>query len=161
RAFAGCTSLTDISFEYTHDDLDIGEEAFAACTALTTINFYGLKTIGKRAFAGCQGLTTLNFSESLKTIGGEAFSGCVNLRSVRIPENLNSIDKDAFAGCGNLELILLSGETAELYKEGKLLINRDFSKTSVLEDKRSLSSYLEFRGKSGLVDRFSLSQSRN
>lgn len=61
----------------------IGDRAFAGCTSLTNLDFWGgLTTIGESAFSGCKGVTKVYMPASLKKIGKDAFDGCENLHKM-------------------------------------------------------------------------------
>ncbi len=63
--------------------VSIGERAFARCTSLTNITFSsGVSDIGKWAFTNCTKLTNLVIPSNVTTIGNGAFLGCVKLDDV-------------------------------------------------------------------------------
>ena len=123
-AFAGCISLTSISFPKLVKS--IGVAAFSDCTALTTvrlpdytnwtdadiriitkkgtipISYYS--TIKEELFSGCTSLTDIIIPNSITKIGEDAFKDCTSLRFLSIPSSVQAISNNAFEGCGNLYL---------------------------------------------------------
>ena len=120
-AFAGCRSLSSVTFENPSTSFDNG--VFQNCTALTTIalpanitgipdNMFqssgltsitipsGVKVIGGDAFSGCGALTNVVLSQSLLDIHGMAFSGCSQLTTIDLPANLLQIHMSAFGETG-------------------------------------------------------------
>ena len=71
-AFAGCTSLTEVTFG---DGLaSIGENAFMFCIALSDVNLSGnVKTIGENAFSYCMTLSSIGEASGVECVGSGAF----------------------------------------------------------------------------------------
>ncbi|MDE7453841.1 MAG: leucine-rich repeat protein, partial [Clostridia bacterium] len=127
RAFAGCTSLTDVDITGLHV---AGASVFEGCTALknVTTGFYtaigvnmfngcnaikeitlNAKTVEASAFANCKGLNKVTFGKpengekvsDTYIIGAHAFDGCTGLTAVDFNGNkVTEIGDMAFANCG-------------------------------------------------------------
>ena len=121
EAFAGCESLTTVTFAEGSLLSEIKMSAFKGCTALVAFGENGrnaedpfliplnVKNIGEYAFDGCA-MQKLAFADgsSLTTIGYKAFSNCKSLVEIDIPKNASAIDYDAFYGCTALTSASLS-----------------------------------------------------
>ena len=108
--FAGCDTLTSVSFYSTTGITEIPAHAFAGCTNLTTVRIVSYITrIGEGAFEGCTKLSTISGGSGVSTIGDGAFRGCAALTA--IPSTftaLAEIGEYAFAETG-LTAIDLNG----------------------------------------------------
>ena len=98
------TKLTSVSLPEVNT---LGVCAFANCTNLTTVkfNYNGennttLYTINANVFEGCSLLSTLELPTNLQTIDNSAFKGCSSLTSVGLPSTLTKIYSNAFENCG-------------------------------------------------------------
>ena len=106
------TSLQSIVF---HNPVDrIGENAFAGCSSLTTVTFADGATcsaIGDGAFMNCISLAQFDLPAGVVSIGNGAFSGCTALERVTLDggERLTSLGSDIFSGCSSLKAISLRG----------------------------------------------------
>ena len=110
-AFAGCTSLADISIPNSVSVIDAA--AFAGCTSLTDISIpESVTVIGEYAFDGCEKLTNVNIPDSVTQIGERAFANCTSLESVSITKNVTEIGKGAFVGTPYQRLRDLKGVKA-------------------------------------------------
>lgn len=111
-AFRGMTSLQSIVF---HNPVDrIGENAFAGCSSLTTVTFADGATcsaIGDGAFMNCISLAQFDLPAGVVSIGNGAFSGCTALERVTLDggERLTSLGSDIFSGCSSLKAVSLRG----------------------------------------------------
>ncbi len=144
-AFAGCTSLTGITFP--SELSSVGETLLQDCIALTSVSFNGsrireinagmfsgcielssitipdnVSKIGYQAFNGCSSLTTVNFGSSsdkslLQSIDGYAFAACTSLEVVSLPSKVESVGQNAFDGCTKLSFVYLSGDRKEAEKD--------------------------------------------
>lgn len=83
-AFAGCTSLTDITF------IDDGGTALAS--------------ISTGAFGNCTALTSVTLPNTVTSIASGAFSNCSTLATVDLPASLLTI-ADAFGSCAITSMI--------------------------------------------------------
>jgi hypothetical protein len=76
-AFAGCDSLTSVTFSEEIQSISIGDYAFAGCSSL-----YGIESlvggIGDYAFAGCYSLNGITLLGECR-VGDYAFAGCYSL----------------------------------------------------------------------------------
>ena len=101
NAFADCSSITDVSFPYTLEE--IGDCAFQNCTMLYSL-FLPYKTV-----------STGNGSTitAPSVIGNAAFRGCVRLRSVYLPVTIKAIGTSAFADCFALNDVGYTGSESD------------------------------------------------
>ena len=83
NAFINETILND--FTVLGSVTRIGKKAFAGCTSLTSLSFgKGLQYVGDEAFAGCTSLTSAAIIEAAY-MGKGVFSGCERLRFLSVP----------------------------------------------------------------------------
>ena len=101
NAFADCSSITDVSFPYTLEE--IGNCAFQNCTMLYSL-FLPYKTVST-------GNGSTITAPSL--IGNAAFRGCVRLRSVYLPVTIKAIGTSAFADCNALSNVGYTGSESD------------------------------------------------
>ena len=100
-AFAGCSSLTDVTIP--DSVTTIGDGAFGGCSSLTNVTIPdSVTTIGDSAFHDCSSLTSVTIPDGVTTIGRYAFSGCSSLTSVTIPDGVTEIGDSAFYDCRSL-----------------------------------------------------------
>ena len=129
KAFAGCRSLSDISFPIEPEALGaedpesehmegvfervpvkhveiptsimiLDSYIFMNNKALTEVKIPGnIKVIGKGAFWGCSNLKSVEIEEGVEEIKPQAFLGCSQLSSVRLPDSLKVIGSEAFGRC--------------------------------------------------------------
>jgi hypothetical protein len=92
----------------------VGQNAFAGCTSLTTVTFAEdskLKTLEFAVFSNCTSIRSIGLPEGLEKIDG-SFRGCSNLTSVIIPDSVEEIVGGSFDKCYNLTSITIpSGVT--------------------------------------------------
>lgn len=117
RAFSGCASLRTVLLPDTVES--IGVRAFAFCTSLTELRVgpeSRLTCIGSRAFMGCERLPLLRLGHltRLASVGSKAFAFCTGLRSVVLPDTLCEIPEGMFEGCRSLEHLRLPGRLTEI-----------------------------------------------
>lgn len=79
---------------------EIGDRAFAWCTSLTNVTFAGsgVKTIGVSCFSNCLSLVSVKFPASLEHISPNVFSLCDSLQEVTFEGNaprLDPLERDA------------------------------------------------------------------
>jgi len=106
RAFAGCTSLTQLTLPATVTT--IGDSAFEGCCSLTELTIptnAALTKIGSRAFKGTA-LTSITLPAAVTTISHRAFKHCASLTSVTLPDAVTTIGIQAFYGSSLSELTL-------------------------------------------------------
>ena len=102
RAFAGCTSLTQLRLPATVTT--IGDGAFAGCRSLTKLTIptdAALTKIGSRSFKGTA-LTSIVLPAGLTSIGVRAFGHCKALTSIALPASLTTFGSSAFHKCTSL-----------------------------------------------------------
>ncbi|MEZ5327700.1 MAG: leucine-rich repeat domain-containing protein [Verrucomicrobiales bacterium] len=130
NAFAGCSEMEIIEFEYPSRVTSIDAYAFYECVGLesiiipegvTNIAQYcfsrsGLvkvvlgaetKSIERSAFSGCQNLGEIFIPERVTSIGDGAFYNCTNLSSTKFSSSITTIGALAFAGCTSLTSVKL------------------------------------------------------
>lgn len=82
-SFYGCTSLINISINFTHNNGGrIGVDTIKQCTSLTGISLNNVKSIGNGAFSGCTSLTSITIPESVSSIGTYSFMYCQKLNTI-------------------------------------------------------------------------------
>ena len=118
-AFAGCTSLPDITIPQTIRVL--GEHSFEGCTSLEKVvlaNEFADAVgggIGSYAFNGCTSLNRIAISNNIEEIGAYAFANCTSLGRdgetvipVVLPNNVKILAPCAFLGCTSIQDVRLS-----------------------------------------------------
>lgn len=129
-AFAGCASLTNVTFgaglqtigggafqggglvglTIPTNVLQIGSFAFQSCLGLSNVVLNaGVQKISEGLFSGCTNLSRIQLPGGLVTIDDLAFSGCLQLSGITLPSGVTNIGNSAFASCGSLTNLVLSG----------------------------------------------------
>ncbi len=118
RAFAGCTSLTEISIPSTVETID--QSAFDGCTNLTKVTFEkgstnstALKTIGSQAFSYCA-FASIDIPESVTAIEHGAFNFNTALTSIEIPDGVSTLESNMFNGCTALKNVTVPNDITEI-----------------------------------------------
>ena len=105
--FAGCSSLTDVTFE--EDTTKIAACLFDSCEGIVNIVIPDTVTvIGKQAFYDCDNLESVIISDSVDEIDGSAFAGCTSLESIVMPNSVTWVGGYAFSNCTSLSSVTLS-----------------------------------------------------
>ena len=105
--FAGCSSLTDVTFE--EDTTKIAACLFDSCEGIVNIVIPDTVTvIGKQAFYDCDNLESVIISDSVDEIDGSAFAGCTSLESIVMPDSVTWVGGYAFSNCTSLSSVTLS-----------------------------------------------------
>ena len=80
--------------------VEIGERAFAGCSSVTEIVIpFGVEKIGSYAFAGCTSLAPgITIPESVDSLGSYVFTNCASLKIVRYLGNCPDADENLYAG---------------------------------------------------------------
>lgn len=108
RAFLNCDSLTHLRLGHLRALSEIGKRAFAYCTNLQSVVLpEGLTTLPDGVFEGCRRLSHIQLPAQLSRIGGSAFASCRALTTVRLPDSLRIIEDAAFAWCDSLAQLIL------------------------------------------------------
>lgn len=110
RAFAFCTSLSDIRIGRESHLSSIGDRAFMSCERLPLVrlgHLSDLRAVGTKAFAYCTRLRSVVLPDSLPAIPDGMFEGCRILSHVRLPGRLIRIGGSAFSACGSLASLYL------------------------------------------------------
>ncbi|MBO4802807.1 MAG: C10 family peptidase [Bacteroidaceae bacterium] len=116
-AFAGCSSLTNISLP-EHIET-IGAAAFRGAKVLKNLLLpTGVKRVGEGAFADCRALTSLSLTEGVTAIAAETFRGCVAFTSFDLPAAVTSIGDRAFAECTKLKTFNTATTNPETWEVG-------------------------------------------
>ena len=90
---------------------EIKDRAFAGCTSVSEITLRpNLTEIGKGAFRECTSLSEIALPPTLTKIRGQAFFGCSSLAEITL-RPLLAIEKGAFDGCSSL-----TGITTPLFR---------------------------------------------
>ena len=104
-AFAYDTSLIEVSFESTAENIQLGYGLFYQCSNLRTVSLpEGISYIGSSMFSGCASLTDFNFPGTLNQIYAQAFAN-TGLTALTIPRSVSLVDDSAFTGCQNLKTV--------------------------------------------------------
>ena len=84
----------------TNQVVKIGERAFAGCSSVTDIVIpFGVETIGSYAFAGCTSLAPgITIPESVESLGAYVFTNCPALKIVRYQGNCPDADEKLYVG---------------------------------------------------------------
>ena len=107
-AFANCTNLSRVIFEWNTKLNSLGNNAFENCTSLTGISLpAGITSIGNSVFRGCSSLTNISMSSNITSIGNNAFAYCSGLTSITIPSKVTEIGYNAFQHCSKLSSITI------------------------------------------------------
>lgn len=125
RAFDGCTALTSITLPSSLSKIETS--AFNNCTNLASVTFAEnsrIKVIGSNAFQNC-GLTDIDLPNSIERIEKEAFNMCVKLQTVDIPANVSFVSARAFASCDNLTHINVDSTNQTYSSMGGMLLSKD------------------------------------
>ena len=86
-AFAGCTSLSTVTFPAGTNMKEMFKGVFSGCTSLVSITLpQGLGEIWDFFFSGCSSLQTVNFPSGFYLIHDFAFVRCTALRTIELPE---------------------------------------------------------------------------
>ena len=125
--FAGCASLSDVSFSEHLESIGVNafygtaireislpvgitaipDSAFSHCGTLEKVTFLGpLRSIGASAFSECRSLTSIELPNTLGSIGSSAFMNA-GLTAVRIPESVTELSQAIFSGCEKLTAVEL------------------------------------------------------
>ena len=109
-AFAGCRSLTTVSFPTTLTS--IGEASFSLCSSLEKVDLLhtNLQELGDGAFVGCEELKSMTIPDSLQTLGKHVFARCSKLVPSSIdvsPSGYNESTNDAVVSHLNPQLGIL------------------------------------------------------
>ena len=160
-AFAGCSSLTSVTFAEDSHLTSIGNSAFLGCSGLTSVTIpssvtsigaysfqvcsgltsvtipSSVTSIGDHAFEDCSGLTSVTIPNSVTSIGDWAFCYCSGLTTVTIPNSVTSIGHAAFEGCSGLTSITVEAGNAKYHSAGNCLIETE-RKTLIAGCKKSV-----------------------
>ena len=89
QAFEGCSAMTYMySVTNALDECAsrvVGSRAFAGCSSLSAVSFpTGVTAIGDEALAGCSSLTSVSIGKTMSSIGTRVFADCPKLRAISI-----------------------------------------------------------------------------
>lgn len=127
-AFADCTNLKDLQFDFGSAVKSIGDYAFTNCQRLRNIYFYGdstLSSIGNFAFSHCTELWWAKIPASVTSLGRGIFQGCSDLHFITVYwEKPLVVTEDVFAGIdiGTIRLTVPKG-TLSRYQEADVWKN--------------------------------------
>lgn len=102
-AFEGSKIL--VSVFVSRNVQSIGKGAFAGCTTLSSVTFHEeseLTALGEGAFSGCVALEAFAFPRGITHIADHLFSGCTALGSVTLHDGIVSLGEGAFEECESI-----------------------------------------------------------
>lgn len=105
NAFAGCTSITELNFGTTDQNITIGEGAFTGLAIKTVTLPNGVRVLPEKLFYGCAQLESVKLSPDYTEIGASAFEGTA-LTAIDIPDTVTKIGANALKGTAVAELTL-------------------------------------------------------
>lgn len=112
KAFAGCTSLKQVSFGESITYLP--NALFLGCTALTEITLpSNISYIGCECFKDCTTLLTVN-TDGVMEIDNNAFENCGTISNITLPSSLNHISPNAFSFCDKLKKITFNNRFIDI-----------------------------------------------
>ncbi len=136
RAFAECSSLTDVFIGnsildpylgagafmdcgrlenvWLGDTRVVGDSAFLRCHSLKNVKLSSARYIGKSAFRECSSLVQIKIPSTVYDIGTEAFSGCLRLSDIIIPPAVSVIRDATFWKCNNLKEIIIPASIKDI-----------------------------------------------
>lgn len=136
RAFAECSSLTDVFIGnsildpylgagafmdcgrlenvWLGDTRVVGDSAFLRCHSLKDVKLSSARYIGKSAFRECSSLVQIKIPSTVYDIGTEAFSGCLRLSNIIIPPAVSVIRDATFWKCNNLKEIIIPASIKDI-----------------------------------------------
>ncbi len=132
RAFANCTSLSEVMFEEGSQISVIGERAFLNCTSLKGFTITSsVVLIRDGAFENCKGLESVSFEGGKRALefGKGVFGGCTALTTVNIPANV-SVIPGIFGGCTSLKEVKVDKNNPYFTSQGGVVFNKD--KTEII-----------------------------
>ena len=116
RAFAGCTSLNDVTVDADHPNFSAESgiiydkqkiNIIFVTAGIVNANIANtVKKIPNSAFVDLQKLETVVVPSSCVEIGKYAFADCSNLKTVTLPDELKEGGSFAFQNCVKLEAIV-------------------------------------------------------
>lgn len=113
-AFAGCATLSTVTFASGSALDTIGAAAFAGTAVTSVVIPNGVSTVADGAFEGCSALASVTIPASVTSIGKNAFKGCSALTSVTLPENLTVISDGVFENCTSLNNVVFSANLTSI-----------------------------------------------
>ena len=136
RAFAECSSLTDVFIGnsildpylgvgafmdcgrlenvWLGDTRVVGDSAFLRCHSLKNVKLSSARYIGKSAFRECSSLVQIKIPSTVYDIGTEAFSGCLRLSDIIIPPAVSAIRDATFWKCNKLKEIIIPASIKDI-----------------------------------------------
>ena len=108
NVFFGCSNLTNIDFEESSSDLEVGynhvnglvSALFENCPLESVIMGRNINSVGYGCFSGNKTLNNVIISSNVTQIETGAFKYCSNLKSISIPRSVVWIEEGAFASSG-------------------------------------------------------------
>ena len=158
HAFSDCSTLKGITIP--EKVKKIGENAFNGCYSLTSITIPSSVTeVGYRAFYGCRSLESVTIGSNISSIGKEAFSGCAghlflnsvpyeNYTATTYPLAYGWLLGSKFtkitigSGISKIGTNTFCGYTGELEIASKILLETDYTSTTIPSDTGWLSGVL-------------------
>lgn len=91
-AFENCTSLTEVNFPDSYNNVMTGGEApggcFNNCTSLKKFTNFKPEVVPGTMFSNCTALESAKFMEPTRIISSGAVAGCPNLKEIVIPSTV-------------------------------------------------------------------------
>lgn len=107
-AFAYCTELDTVRFEYGSACTVIGNCTFEGCSSLVDVSIpTSVATLGSYAFAGCESLESITLPETAVNLGSYLFANCYNLSDVDLRTKATALPSSMFDNCEKLTSIVI------------------------------------------------------
>lgn len=123
--FHGNAQITSVEIPASVTEIPFG--AFAGCTSLKEVTFASgsqLTTLRPYAFADCSALMTINLPDSVTTIYEYAFLNCTSLTSFHL-KNVSTLSVSVFAGCTALTTFSANASGGFTIDNGKAVYKND------------------------------------
>ncbi len=138
EAFIACESLKNVTLGSI---TTIGDRAFAGCTSMTELTIPATVTaIGDRAFLACEKLAKVYWNATVVTVGEDAFDKCISVAELYITDLTAWMTTVEFANTGAHPFTYyFEGESNKIF-----LNNTELTEVVIPETVTRVSSYVFF-----------------